>query len=689
MLDLEQVGRATDGVTSASLLCAGEERGEMAAMNDEDSGDTQVDAGAVCRYRGRCAGPCQRLATDVADPAELADLDCIRSFRQRDVIVYLALTAVVTVLCFVGAYRYFFTKGMGALDATAGRALSLYSQRLEREIDKFGMLPLAMSMNRDVIDYLGGDRSPARGQALTRTLRALNDGTGALQTYVIDSTNHVIASSNGGEPGTFIGRDLSYRPYVQQAKAGRVEGYYAVGTTGNTAGYYLATAVENNGRRLGIVATKIGLDRLEHYWLGSIERRVVVLDENGVVVLSSRPEWKGRVTRALTDAQRQHLYDTQQYNRAPLATLVWQSIAPAFGEKRFVRVGLGDSTQDYLAVSTVAPGLAMQLVVLVDPTDARRLAFAEAGLVAILVALVALAAHIVYEKRLTAQEQRLSREALHVAYERLKEQFERRSEQLRIANEWLRREVAERVESEGKLRSYQDELIRTENLAVIGQMSAGLAHEINQPLAAMATLSENAARFLQRGDHDTAAFNLGRIGELVTRMSTLTGRLRSFARRSDGEIAVVPLAASIDSALALLQHRLKKEAVALRVVAPSRPLRAFCETVRLEQVLVNLLSNAVEATETSEVREIEIRWRREGDSAVVEILDTGVGLSDTVQAKLFEPFFTTKKASGLGLGLAICADIAVGFGGSLTAQNRPEGGALFRLTLRAEQEERR
>ncbi|AQW31611.1 sensor histidine kinase [Ralstonia syzygii subsp. celebesensis] len=616
-------------------------------MNDEESGDTQVDAGAVCRYRGRCAGPCQRLATDVADPAELADLDCIRSFRLRDVIVYLALTAVVTVLCFVGAYRYFFTKGIGALDATAGRALSLYSQRLDREIDKFGMLPLAMSMNRDVIDYLGG------------------------------------------EPGTFIGRDLSYRPYVQRAKAGHVEGYYAVGTTGNTAGYYLATAVENNGRRLGTVATKIGLDRLEHYWLGGIERRVVVLDENGVVVLSSRPEWKGRVTRALTDGQRQHLYDTQQYNRAPLATLVWQRVAPAFGEKRFVRVGLDNSTQDYLAVSTAAPGLAMQLVVLVDPTDARRLAFAEAGLVAILVALIALSMHIVYEKRLTAQEQRLSREALHVAYERLKGQFERRSEQLRIANEWLRREVAERVESEGKLRSYQDELIRTENLAVIGQMSAGLAHEINQPLAAMATLSENAVRFLQRGDHDTAAFNLGRIGELVTRMSTLTGRLRSFARRSDGEVAIVPLAASIDSALALLQHRLKKEAVALRVVAPPQPLRASCETVRLEQVLVNLLSNAIEAMETSEVREIEIRSRREGDSAVVEILDTGVGLSDTVQAKLFEPFFTTKKASGLGLGLAICADIAVGLGGSLTAQNRPEGGALFRLTLRAAPEERR
>ena len=663
-------------------------------MTTDDDGCSDKCGGvnAACRYEERCAGPFETLATDIADPSEFSNLACIRSLRRRDAIVYLALTAVVTALCFIGAYRYFFTKGIDGVDATAGRALSRYGQGLGHEIDKFSVLPLALSMNREVSEYLGGDRSSARSDTLTRTLRALNDETGALQTYVIDATDHVVASSNRGEPGSFIGRDLSYRPYVQRAGAGHVEGYYAVGTTGNAAGYYLATAVEADGRRLGVVATKIGLDWLERYWLGGAERGVVVLelDQNGVVVLSSRPEWKYHVTGTLTDVQRQRLHDTQQYNGAQLQPLAWQGVIPSLSDRSFVRVGLADNLHDYLAVSTVAPGLAaMRLVVLADPADAQRLAFAEAGLVAILVALVALSMHIVYEQRLTAQEQRLAREALHAAYERLKGEFERRSAQLRVANEGLRREVAERTESERKLRSYQDELIRTDNLAVIGQLSAGLAHEINQPLAAMATLSENAVRFLQRGDRDTAEFNLRRIGELVTRMSTLSGRLRSFARRSDGEIAAMPLAPSIESALALLNHRLKKDHVEVRVIAPWQPLRAFCEIVRLEQVLVNLLSNAMEAMETGGIRAIEIRLCRQGDRAIVEILDTGVGLSDTVQAMLFEPFFTTKKASGLGLGLAICADIAAGFGGSLTGHNRPDGGALFRLTLRAEPEEGR
>jgi len=251
----------------------------------------------------------------------------------------------------------------------------------------------------------------------------------------------------------------------------------------------------------------------------------------------------------------------------------------------------------------------------------------------------------------------------------------------------LRREIAEHIESKRKLRNYQDELIRTENLAVIGKMSAGLAHEISQPIAAMATLSENAVRFLQRGDRSTAEFNLSRIDDLVTRLSTLTGRLRSFARRPDGENTAVPVVASIESAVTLLSHRLKKEQVDLRVVAPSQPLLALCEAVRLEQVLVNLVSNAIEAMETSETRAVEIRSYREGDRVVTEILDTGIGLTDTVQAKLFEPFFTTKKASGLGLGLAICSDIVASFGGSLTARNRPEGGALFRLMLRSAPEE--
>ncbi|MEJ8797546.1 ATP-binding protein [Trinickia caryophylli] len=659
--------------------------GRKATTMDDVASKVERQDGTAheCRYRDRCTVPCPRLEMDLADPSGLSDLDCIRSFRRRDAVVYLALTAVVAILAFVGAFRYFFTRALDELDASAARAMSLYAQRLEREIDRFGMLPLATSMNRDVVDYLRGDRSIERSDKLTSMLRSLTDSAGVLQTYVIDATNHVVASSNRGQPGSFIGRDLSYRPYVQHAKAGHVEGYYAVGTTGNTAGYYLATAVEQDGRRLGTVATKIGLDGLEQRWLGGLERRVVVVDENDVIVLSSRADWKYHVAGTLSEAQRRHLYDTQQYNRAELRPLVWQDASSPIAAKPFVRAGLPGGEHDYLVVSAMLPSLSMRLMVLADPSDARRLAAAEAGFVAVLIALIALAMHIVYEKRLTAQEQQLAREALRRAYEQLKAQFERRSAQLHVANEGLRREVAERIESERRLRSYQEELIRTENLAVIGQLSAGLAHEINQPLAAMATLSENAVRFLQRGDTETARFNLGRIVELVTRMSTLTGRLRSFARRADGDVALLPVSTSIDNAVALLSHRIKQQHVCVDIVPPLEPLYARGEAVRLEQVLVNLLSNAIEAMDSNPSPHIEIRSYRDVEHAVVEVSDNGIGLSDEVLAKLFEPFFTTKKASGLGLGLAISADIVSGFGGSLAATNRAEGGACFRLVLDA------
>ncbi|CAM2198264.1 two-component system, NtrC family, C4-dicarboxylate transport sensor histidine kinase DctB [Paraburkholderia kururiensis] len=649
--------------------------------------ETGSDPPADCRYHRRCAGRCERLATEAGDPAELSGLSCIRSFRRRDAIIYLSLTFVVTVLCFVGAYRYFFDLGMASLEASTSRELPVYVQRLERETDRFDTLLLALSMNRDVAAYLKGDHSRERSDALDKMLRDLNDSTGALQTYLVDTTLHVVASSMPDGPGSFVGRDISYRPYVQRAQPGRVVGYYAVGTTGNMAGYYLATAVNDDaGRRVGIVATKIGLDRLERDWLHGVERRVVALDENGVIVLSSRADWKDRLTHVITDAERRRFYETQQYNRADLRPLAWASVTPPFGERPFLRAGLPGQERDYLAVTAQLPELSMRLVVLADPSDTQQLALAQAGFVAFAVAVVALFAHIVYERRLNTQEQQLAREALQAAHERLKARFEHRSAELRIANEDLRKEVAERIESERRLRSYQDELIRTENLAVIGQLSAGLAHEINQPLAAMSTLSENAVRFLQRGDTATAQFNLGRISELVTRMGTLTGRLRSFARRSSGEIVAMPLVPSIENAVALLAHRLEKEHVAVKIDAPPGPLLAFGETVRLEQVLVNLLSNAIEAMEASPVREIVIRAYRtygDGEHAFIEVLDNGIGLSDAVQARLFEPFFTTKKTSGLGLGLAISADIATSFGGSLTCENRPQGGALFRLTLRA------
>jgi two-component system C4-dicarboxylate transport sensor histidine kinase DctB len=633
-----------------------------------------------CRYRERCTASCPQLALDHANP--FSNLSCSRSFRQRGAIVYLTLTAVIATLCFIDAYLHFLAKGMDDLTATASQGLTQHIQRLEQEVAKFGMLPLAASMNRDVVDFLKGDRSPARVEALTRTLRSLNASAGAWQTYLIDTTGHVVASSNSGLADCFIGLDLSYRPYFKNARMGRVEGYYAIGKHG--PGYFLASAVEEDGRRLGVVATKIDLDQLERYWLSGAERQLLVIDENGVIVLSSHADWKYHVTATLSEQQQRRFSDTLQYNRATLIPLVWQSVTPLFSERSLLKVGVPGNIHEYLTVSATPPGLSMRLMVLADPTSARRLAFARAGLIAVLVVLISLGIYVFIEKRLMSQERRFAGEALQETYKQLKAEFERRSAQLRVANDGLRREVAERIESERQLRIYQDELLRTENLAVIGQLSAGLAHEINQPLAAMATLSDNAESFLRRGDVDTAQFNLGRIRDLVTRMGILTGRLRLFARRSDGEITAVPLAPSIESALTLLSHRLKKGGVQVRIVSAQAPLRAFCNAIRLEQVLVNLLSNAIEAMENTEAPLIEIRTQLADDKALIEVADNGAGISEAAQGKLFEPFFTTKKANGLGLGLAISANIVSSFEGSLRAENQPQGGALFRVTLKAD-----
>ncbi|MDR3515380.1 MAG: ATP-binding protein [Azospirillaceae bacterium] len=284
--------------------------------------------------------------------------------------------------------------------------------------------------------------------------------------------------------------------------------------------------------------------------------------------------------------------------------------------------------------------------------------------------------------RLYLVERDTARAALEHANEDLEDKVERRNAELRIANENLQQEIIERTQAAQRLKTMQEELVRTENLAAIGQLSAGIAHELNQPLAALGTLSENAVRFLERGDNDTVRFNLDRIVHLVQRMGVLTGRLRSFAGRSGGEIETIDVARSVDSALALLGHRIRAEVIAID--APPTPVLIRANAIRFEQILVNLVGNALDATDRTAAPRVTISWGETADGITVRITDNGDGLTPEMAARVFEPFFTTKKdRGGLGLGLAISADIARSFGGSLTGAGRPEGGAVFTLTLPA------
>jgi two-component system C4-dicarboxylate transport sensor histidine kinase DctB len=197
-------------------------------------------------------------------------------------------------------------------------------------------------------------------------------------------------------------------------------------------------------------------------------------------------------------------------------------------------------------------------------------------------------------------------------------------------------------------------------------------------------LSGNSVRFLERGDLPTVRVNLERIAQLADRMGLITGELRAFARKSSGEPHAVSLGAALGNALSVLESRVQQTGAEVQLdVATPEPI-AWCDGNRLEQVLVNLVNNALDATAEGEARRVDVRCEQVASQVHVYVRDWGPGLSEAAQAHLFEPFFTTKGAGGgLGLGLALSAGIVRESGGTLTGANHPEGGAVFHLTLPA------
>jgi two-component system C4-dicarboxylate transport sensor histidine kinase DctB len=636
-----------------------------------------------CRYAHRCGQLCRHAQGEVLDPDVFADMDCVLHHRRRDLLVFLLVTWALAALGFWLTYSWNEQRALAAMKASSDRELQRTVSRLEREIDKYGILPFAIATDRDVSAFLqSGDRSSGARDAMSSYLARLNTIAGAEQTYLIDPGGEISASSNWREATSFVGRNISYRPYFQEARAGKLSGYYGIGTTGNTPGYYLATAIEAEGRRIGVVAIKIDLGQLERDWLGGTDQPVLVSDSNRIIVLSSRPDWKYLSLGPLDPAKITQLDETQQYNRHIPGALAWRPIDYLADDSMLLVAGDQNGTRTYLADSRFVPAVAMTTTMLSDVTKIRNQTRERATIAAVLIMLATLSLHTINQRRLVSHERLSARDALQAAYIRLQQRFEERNRQLHATNEELRREVTERAKAVSTMRSFQDELMRTENLAVIGQLSAGLAHEINQPLAALSTLSENAVRFLELNDANTVRYNLERICDLVRRLGILTGRLRSFARRTDGELGPIDLIQSVDNAVALLGHRIGKEKIELVIHRSDHPIKAMGDAVRLEQVLVNLISNAMDAVLGNGEARIDIKVGIEDERAFIDVADNGHGLSATALARLFEPFFTTKKTSGLGLGLAISQNIVSGFGGSLTASNEPSGGARFRVSLR-------
>ena len=585
-------------------------------------------------------------------------------------------------------YQAFVRAGLETVATAGNNRLDRYVVSLQREIDKFAFLPDVAALQPEVKALL---KSP--GDALLQSsanlyLQELNRRAGTLTVYLIGQDGHVLAASNWQRADSYVGEDLSFRPYVQQAlREGRGR-YFGIGTTRGEPGYYLTTTL-GQGAQQGVVVVKVGLAQLEESW-ASVESPVLVSDENSVVILSNVPAWRFATLQPLDEERRSALEASQKYNRLSLNPLGWQTLKPLSSDDAFKQVRIeaakaasaDQRTGRFLLQSRPLAGTPWQITVLSPLTAALQLATSRAWVAGVLIALALLLAALLYQRRKHVREQLAAQQALKQANEALEHKVQQRTADLQTANQSLQQEVAKRIQAEATLRAAQDELVQAGKLAVIGQLSTEVAHELNQPLAALRALAGNSQRFLERGQPEMVQSNLQRMADLADRMGQMTGQLRNFARKSVGQPQPVDLEKVIDGALALLESRIARAGAAV-LRQPSMPgLRANCDPNRVQQVLVNLISNALDAMQGGSQHPIEIACLQTGDWAQITVRDHGPGLSEEVQPHLFEPFFTTKPESqGLGLGLSLSADIARASGGSLTGGNHPEGGAIFTLSL--------
>ena len=541
------------------------------------------------------------------------------------------------------------------------QTLDLYVANLLGTLNRYEVLPRILGDLPALRAVLQEDSPQVRDNA-NRLLKRLRKQTGADVIYLMATDGNTLAASNWDEEDSFVDRNFAFRPYFRQAMEGRLGRFFGLGTTSGKRGYYFGAAVRDGDQVLGVLVVKVDLDHTETLW-GSTPEQLLVTDNFGVVILTSRPEWRFRATRGLGVDEREQIAFDQPYPTLYPQDLTLDIDAWLIQSRELKETGW--------TVRILAP------VNLVERPVRTVVAIGAATLLALLLWL-----------GLLMQRRRhfLERLALDSqARQQLEQRVQERTRDLEALNSRLKVEVLEREQAQQELVRAQDELLQAGKLSALGTMSASISHELNQPLAAIRSYADNAGVLLEHGRTSEARDNLRLISELTARMASIIAHLRAFARRDQHAPERVALQPALDDALALLAKRRQAMGVELIRDLPEATLWVQAGETRLRQILANLLANALDAlAERPQPRRIWLRAEREGDGVLLSLHDNGPGFSAEALQRAREPFFTTKtSAQGLGLGLAICDTLIRALGGELRMSNHPEGGAQLGLFLRS------
>ena len=528
-------------------------------------------------------------------------------------------------------------------ETTRSRAevrLALYSGNILSELQRNQIVPQLLARDPTLIGALNsGDFSQS-----SQRLIEYRDEIAAEGLLLMDTDGRAVAATDRA----LIGSIHRAEPYFVEATRSNDTVFTTSILDSGARVFAYSRKIEAQGELIGVIMVEVDLKKFESSWAGFTDA-VIVADSEATIILATEARWRGLTEEAALSVRPAQ----SAIERAFRATARWGALpADAYlqGEavmRQETRIGF----QGWRITSFTTYAGVRERVNAVLALEIMGIAI-----------LMALAFYFVSRK----------------ATSRLRF-FQRESAELRQLNQALQREIAEREKAERHLEVAEQTLQQSSKLAALGEMSAAVSHELNQPLAAMKTYLAGAKLLLQRRRADEALSSFQRIDDLIERMGAITRQLKSYARKGGDAFEPIDVRQSMSSALSMMEPQLRRREVEITSSLPRDPVIVEADRIRLEQVLVNLMRNALDATKGTSEPKVELMVSV-GDEVLISVRDNGSGIEDL--DNLFEPFYTTKApGDGVGLGLAISSGIVNDLGGRLTARNGRDGGAVFEITL--------
>jgi len=559
------------------------------------------------------------------------------SWRARLVLLVMFLVAVAVV---VTTHRLLTDRFTETTRNRAELRLVLYSGNLLAELRQNAIVPQLLARDPTLISALNSEDYAQSTQRLLSFVEEI----GAASLTLLDMDGRAVATTERNR----LGESHSQASYFVDALRSSDTVFKVLQQKTGAYNFTYSRRIEEGGEVLGVVAVEVDLRKYERAWSG-ISDAIMVTDSEGRIILATEPRWRGLTeAEALTrepasSAIERAIQATSDWTALPVdAYLSGEAVMRVEGRVAFRGWRIASFTAYATVRDRVIGYLALEIM-----------GFAI---------LLALAFYFLNRKA-----------ALRLAM------FQRESAELRALNARLQREIAERRRVQENLAQAEQTLQQSSKLAVLGEMSAAVSHELNQPLAAMKTYLAGARMLMTRNRPDEALTSFQRIDDLIERMGAITRQLKSYARQSGDVFSPVDMAEAVASALAMMEPQLRSREITITRTLPSGPVMIMGDRVRVEQVIINLLRNAIDAIQKEPEGHIDILLAA-GETAVLTVRDNGHGIDNF--DKLFEPFYTTKEpGEGVGLGLAISSGIVNDLGGRLLARNAPYGGAVFEVQL--------